>query len=127
MDKSLIIKKSPGKGRGVFAGKDFMKGKIIERCHVIVLPQKEIDILDRTKLYDYYFLWGKKLDQAALLLGYGELYNHSYKSNAIFRRDFKKNCMVFVSVRDIKKGEEITINYNGIHNDPTPFEIKRKR
>lgn len=127
MNKTLIIKKSPEKGRGVFAGKDFRKGQVIEKCHVIVLPTRDMDILDKTKLYDYYFLWGKKLNQAAIVLGYGELYNHSYKSNASFRCDMKNNRMVFVSVRDIKKGEEITINYNGLHNDPTPFEIKRKK
>ena len=127
MNKSLLVKKSPGKGRGVFAGKDFNKGQIIERCHVIILPKKEMDTLDKTLLYDYYFLWGKKLNQAAILLGHGELYNHSYKSNTAFWGDLKNNRMVFVSVRDIKKGEEITINYNGIHNDPTPFEIKRKK
>lgn len=127
MKRSLIVKKSPGKGRGVFAARDFKKGQIVERCHVIILPPKEMDHLDKTKLYDYYFLWGKKLDQAALVLGYGELYNHSYKSNTSFWRDLKNNRMVFVSVRDIKKGEEITINYNGVHNDPTPFEITRKK
>lgn len=126
MDK-LVVKRSHGKGRGVFAGKDFKKGQIIERCHIILLPSKEIKQLDKTRLYDYYFLWGKKLRQAAILVGFGALYNHSYDSNATFWKDLKKNRMIFVSVKDIKKGEEITVNYNGVCNDKTNFEIKRKK
>ena len=36
--------------------------------------------------------------------------------------------MVYKAIRPIKKGEEITINYNGEPNDPNPidwFEVKK--
>jgi hypothetical protein len=34
--------------------------------------------------------------------------------------DFEANCIRIRTVREIKKGEEIFINYNGTWNDHTP-------
>ncbi|PJE76536.1 hypothetical protein COV05_04170 [Candidatus Uhrbacteria bacterium CG10_big_fil_rev_8_21_14_0_10_48_16] len=41
------------------------------------------------------------------------LYNHSYEPNAKYDKDFVNNRIVFTSVKTVKKGEEITVNYNG--------------
>lgn len=75
---SISVKDSPGKGRGVFAQRNFKKGEVIETCPVIVLPAKEIDSLELTQLYNYYFAWGPDSKDGAIALGYGSLYNHSY-------------------------------------------------
>ena len=57
-------------------------------------------------------------------LGYGSLYNHSYRPNARYD-DEEGRIMVFTALRDIGRGEEITVNYNGEPGDETPvgFEV----
>lgn len=116
----ISIKNSPGKGRGVFAQQNFKKGEVIETCPVIVLPSEEIDSLELTELYNYYFAWGPDSKDAAIALGYGSLYNHSYNPNARYYKDFENGLLKYVCIRDIQKGEEITINYNCDPEDKTP-------
>ena len=119
------VKESPGKGRGIFAQRNFKKGEIIETCPVIVLPPEEISSLELTQLYNYYFAWGPDSKEAAIALGYGSLYNHSYTPNARYEKDFNRNLIKYICIRDIEKDEEITINYNCDPEDKSPvwFDI----
>jgi SET domain-containing protein len=99
------------KGRGVFARRRIRKGTVIERAPVILVPTKEV--FNRTtdsKLANYVFVWGR--DTVAVVLGYGSLYNHSYRPNAEYY-DSGRLTQVFKAIRDIRAGEEITVNYNG--------------
>ena len=50
-------------------------------------------------------------------LGLVPLYNHSYESNCEYFMHFDKETIQIKTVRPIKKGEELTINYNGDWND----------
>lgn len=95
---------------GVFALIDFKLGDIIETCPIIVLPKKDRELIDKTTLYNYYFDWR---GEVSISLGYGSLYNHSYKPNARYIKDYQNNCINFVAIKKIKKGQEITVNYNG--------------
>ena len=52
-----------------------------------------------------------------MALGWVPLYNHSYKSNCEYEMDYKKQLIQIITVRDIKKGEELFINYNGEWNN----------
>jgi SET domain-containing protein len=118
---SLIrVEESSGKGRGVFAAKNFKEGEIIETCPVIVFPAEEVDALESIQLSNYYFAWGIASEEAAIALGYGSLYNHSYTPNATYQKDFDKSLLKYICIRDIQKNEEITINYNGNPEDETP-------
>ena len=54
-----------------------------------------------------------------LALGYGSLYNHSYRPNARYV-DLSERTKLFTAIRDIAAGEEITVNYNGEPEDQTP-------
>ncbi|HIH93017.1 TPA: SET domain-containing protein-lysine N-methyltransferase [Methanosarcina acetivorans] len=123
---SLIsVKDAPGKGRGVFAQRNLKKGEVIETCPVIVLPPEEVNTLELTQLYNYYFAWGTDSRAAAIALGYGSLYNHSYTPNAEYQKDFINGLLKYVCIKDIRKDEEITINYNCDPEDKTPvwFDI----
>ncbi|MCR4261041.1 MAG: SET domain-containing protein [Candidatus Colwellbacteria bacterium] len=122
----IKLKKSKGKGRGVFAESSIKKGQIIETCPVIVLPKKDTKLIEKTGLYDYYFGWGKGLKESAIALGYGSLYNHSFDPNALYIKDFKKELLIFKARRNIKKGEEILVNYNGdpLSQNPMWFKVK---
>jgi uncharacterized protein len=108
---AVEVKRIRSKGRGVFARRPIAKGETIERVPVIVMTADEYaDGLARTPLKDYCFSWG--IDQVALALGYGSLYNHSYKPNARYD-DVGPSTKAFVAIRPIAQGEEITVNYNG--------------
>jgi len=52
-----------------------------------------------------------------MALGYIPVYNHSYTSNCEYFMDFSNQTIFIKTVRDISKGEELTINYNGDWND----------
>ena len=107
------IRKVPRKGRGVFARVDIAKGTVIERAPVIELPSLDVFNPARdTKLASYVFKWDRDKDTVAIALGYGSLYNHSYRPNARFYDDGGLT-QVFEAIRDIGAGEEITVNYNG--------------
>ena len=116
----ICVKDSPGKGRGIFSQRNFKKGEVIEICPVIVLPAEEIDSLELTQLYNYYFAWGPDSKDAAIALGYGSLYNHSYNPNARYYKDFENSLLKYICIRDIQEDEEITINYNCNPEDKTP-------
>ena len=125
--RELEIKETKNKGRGVFAARNFSESEIIETCHIILLTEEETELIDKTKLYNYYFNWGVKLNRVAIALGYGSLYNHSFDPNAVYEKDFQKNRLIFKCLRPIRQGEEITVNYHGNPEDKKPvwFEVKR--
>lgn len=113
----IKIKKADNKGRGVFAIRSISKDTEIERVPVIVVPEQDVFGYTRTSaLAGYVFNWKK--GRMALALGYGSLYNHSFKPNAQYFIE-NKDTMSYMALRDIKAGEEITINYN---SDPKSRE-----
>ena len=116
----LFIGNSFNKGRGVFSSGTLAAGTIIEIAPVIVMSPEERVILDQTRLHDYIFLWGIDETQCCVALGYVSIYNHDYLSNAEYEMDFETDTIRIKTVRDIKKGEEIFINYNGTWNNGTP-------
>jgi len=99
-------------GRGVFCINNIGKGDLIEIAPVVVLDKRSLECLDRTKLYEYYFLWGEKMDAPALVLGYGSLYNHSENPNVEFSLDVEAGNIHFIALYDILAGTEITTNYH---------------
>lgn len=116
--------KMEGAERGVFATSRIEARECIERCPVIALSnQKDRDRLRRTGLVNYYFLWGKGRDHAAICLGWGSIYNHSFSPNAYYVKDMEALRMDFFALRTIEEGEEITVNYNGVATDTRPLRI----
>ena len=104
-------------GRGVFTLAPIAAGKLIELAPVIVMGPEERILLDKTLLHDYIFEWGKDSSQCAVALGLVSMYNHSYQANCNYGMYFKKHAISIISVRDIKAGEELFINYNGVWDD----------
>jgi uncharacterized protein len=117
---NVFIAESDLGGRGVFTSAPILKNELIELCPVIVMKVGEMPILDKTTLYDYYFLWGDDQEQCVIALGYGSLYNHLAPSNADYGMDFDGQTIEIFAVRDIEAGEEITINYHGDPFDESP-------
>ena len=101
------------RGRGMFADRKFLKGELIERAPVVVIDEKKWPNAAKTILSDYAFDWGEKDEHAAIALGYISIYNHSYSPNAQLEQMLDELMMEIIAIKDIQRGEEITINYNG--------------
>lgn len=114
---SLYIASSDQRGRGVFTAAPIRAGDIIEVCPVIVIPKRELPIIHKTLLHDYYFLWGEHLEDCAIALGYGSMYNHELHPNANFILDLENLTIDIEAIKDIEAGDEITLNYHGEPGD----------
>lgn len=123
----LYVKDVKGKGRGVFTNQPIPKGTKIEESPVVILSKKDTDKTDNTELHNYLFVWGERQVKTCVALGYCSLYNHSYHPNCDHETDFERHTMVIKTTRDIKKGEELLINYNGEADDDSPLWFKVKK
>ncbi|MGK2860726.1 MAG: SET domain-containing protein-lysine N-methyltransferase [Chitinophagaceae bacterium] len=113
----LYVAFAGGLGRGVFTSSDIEAGIVVEISPVIVMTLEDRKLLDKTLLHDYIFEWGGANKQCCMALGYVPLYNHSYKSNCEYEMDYDNEMISIKTVRFIKEGEELFINYNGNWND----------
>ncbi len=122
----LFIAPTDTMGRGVFTAEDIDRGVVIEIAPVIVMSGEERKLLDQTLLHDYIFEWGDDLQRCCMALGYVPVYNHSYESNCEYEMDYGEELIQIKTMRRIKAGEELFINYNGQWNDTRPvwFEAK---
>jgi len=123
---ALYIDLTQKKGKAVFTNMDIGSGEVVELSPVIVMKKEDRVHLDKTLLHDYIFEWGENKDQCCMALGFIPIYNHSYTSNCEYFMDFEEEIIFVKTVRVIKKGEELTINYNGNCNDATKvwFEVE---
>ncbi len=125
---NLYIANTVARGRGVFTSEHIPAGTLVETSPVIVMPATERIFLDKTRLHDYIFEWGEGEPgekSCCMAMGYVPIYNHSYKSNCEYEMDTEAELIRIRAVRDIEKGEELFINYNGDWNNEKPlwFEV----
>ncbi len=116
----LFVGPSSKGGRGVFTSKAIKAGTVIEISPVLVFSPKERKALEETLLYNYIFEWGEDQKSACVALGYVSLYNHSYDANCSYEMDYETELMTITTVKAVKKGEELSINYNATPDDETP-------
>ena len=110
---AVEVRDTATRGRGVFALAPIPAGTLIETAAVIPVSRDEVGALQDCVLAEYYFRWGKDGREGAIALGYGSLYNHSFKPNARYVKHYERLTIDFVAIRDIAVGEEIRTNYNG--------------
>ncbi|OGK37225.1 hypothetical protein A3F03_04640 [Candidatus Roizmanbacteria bacterium RIFCSPHIGHO2_12_FULL_41_11] len=108
----IEVRKTKKMGRGVYALKNFKRLEIIEKCPVVHLKPGERRHCEKTILNTYIYPW-RSLQDAVIVLGYGSIYNHSVSPNTKWVRSFKTDQMFYKAIRPIKKGEEISVDYNG--------------
>jgi SET domain-containing protein len=124
----LYIQKTKEKGRGVFTNEPIPAGTVIEVSPVLVLSNSDTGIVDKTKLHNYIFLWGVRETRSCIALGFCSIYNHAYEPNCEYEMDFDAETMAIKTRRNIKRGEELSINYNGDVEDKSDvwFDVKKK-
>ena len=122
----LYIARTKKTGNGVFTSEPIKANTIVEVSPVIVMKHTERKLLDQTLLHDYIFEWGTGKKQCCMAMGYVPLYNHSYDSNCEYEMEYENEIIAVRAVRNIGKGEELFINYNGTYNNGKPvwFEVK---
>jgi len=101
---SLYVDESNGRGRGVFTDQDIPKGEIVEISPVIEIKKTD----ENTIKYVY---MSSENTKKYLALGYAGLYNHSDNPNIKSKVNPNNDTIEVNSQRDIKKGEELFINY----------------
>jgi SET domain-containing protein len=121
----LYIASSEGRGRGVYTRQDLPLGTVVESSPVLVMSGEERRVLDLTLLHDYIFEWGVERERCCMALGYLSLYNHAAPSNCEYFMDYDEDVIWVKTVRAIRAGEELSINYNGhfANADPVWFQI----
>ena len=122
----LVVAQSELRGRGVFASEKIPAETIIEISPVLVMSAKDRKQVEKTMLFDYIFEWGIGEKQACIALGYLSLYNHAYNANCNYEMDYDHNLITIKTVRAIKKGEELFINYNAVADDSSPIWFDAK-
>jgi SET domain-containing protein len=120
----LFIAPTASMDRGVYTSTDIASGTVIEISPVVVMSKEERKLLDQTTLHDYIFEWED--DQCCMAMGYIAVYNHSYQSNCEYVMDYPNRQISITTVKAIKAGEELLINYNGDWDDATPLWFDAK-
>ncbi len=118
--------KIPNSGRGVFALGNIKKNEIIEKCPVIEVPEHDVSNLRESILVTYFYFFGKDKKKSLIALGFGSIYNHSYSPNAVYKIKNAEKTIDFIALNDIKKDDEIAVNYKGQdskNNNPLWFEV----
>ena len=120
LSKDVFVGKARKRGRGVFTKSNIKAGEVIEVAPVVVMSKADRKHIDQTLLHDYIFEWGDDRKQCCVALGYVSMYNHAYLSNCEYEMDFKQHIITIKTVRSIKAGEQLFINYNAVWNDESP-------
>ncbi len=110
----MVIKKSKIHGRGVFAKKNLAKNEIVLMWKPKILSKTEIENLSDNKKHYLYF--HKKTSKYFLMQSPEKYVNHSCSPNT------KVKNLCDVAIKNIKKGEEITSDYN--KNSAIEFKCK---
>ena len=131
MNELLEVKYiSPKKGRGVVAKKKILRGKLVDVTNVVLIPNNDYNLIQDTILYHYIYEWSDPKNKGeytnAIAFGVCQFFNHSYNPNLKYIYDYENSTIEFVAIKDILKGEELTVNYNGRVKDKTPvwFDVE---
>ena len=118
------------KGRGVFAKRRIREGMMIDNAQIILIPFPDYDMLDKTILGNYCHVWDDPDREpgfdAALCMSFCEFMNHSYDPNVRYQYDYDTQTIEWIAIKDIEKGQELKVNYNGEVDDKSPvwFDIE---
>lgn len=107
----LFTALTPQKGWGVFTNRSIKNDTIVEVSPVVVMGADEKVHLDKTTLYNYIFDW--EGGRCCMAMGLIPVYNHASPSNCEYFQDYDEGTIYIKTTRAIRKGEELTVNYNG--------------
>ena len=129
----VLLRRSTLSGRGVFARCDLPADAVVEVAPVLLLHRVDGD--HAGSLARYVFEWDVDEDETAyaMALGWGAMFNHSGAPSCTYLRadddetiarlagepetedvdNHLAPALVFVTLRPVRAGEELTIDYSG--------------
>lgn len=118
----FILKKTPGKGRGLFAKRFIPRGTIVffecPKCKV--MPKSEFQKLSpKQKERLLFHAYTRKDGSVVQSCGLSKYMNHSCDANIL---DTGKGFDIVV--RDIRKGEEATYDYRTFYDEDWGFQCR---
>ena len=107
------------KGLGVFANRHIRAGEVVEVAPVIEIatPFDAMDPTLRRRVFDWERL-ARIRGTCVVALGYGSIYNHANPANLRYAACLGGAGIRFSAAREIRCGEELTINYNATLGAP---------
>lgn len=98
-------------GRGLYAAYDLRAGKILFTAELLVLSKADTLAVNKTDLQYYTFKFNEEQD--CLVLGDGEIFNHSEVPNIGYKLlDFDgRKIMAFYTLSDVPQGSQLMIDY----------------
>lgn len=126
ISKFLHLKEIPEiNGWGVFTDEDIEENMVIEISPIFFYPQKLLSISifmavaegikeNEIGIDQYSIGWpseNEPYQKSAVMMGYLSLYNHSNSNNASFFSDFTNRLMGITTIKQIRKGEQVTVSY----------------
>lgn len=118
---AIYVKTVPGKGRGIFANIPFKVGDVIDRAPTWGFDDATAKLLDRTGVFEYYFLrYDRHLKGDPLtgyvVFGWSSIMNHSSNPNAqsVWTDEESGAWVTIVAIKDVEVNEEITHRYSNV-------------
>lgn len=117
----MEVQMIPGKGRGTIATEAIAQGTVIEIAAVGAFPAEQRETIDQTAIFEYYFVRPPEYGQGKYVPGYvvfgmSSLSNHTEHPNARVEwvEDEVGLWAHLVAIKDIARGEEVTVFYTNI-------------
>jgi SET domain-containing protein len=106
IDKRLVVRKAGDLGLGIFAVENIESGIFVEIAPVIKCSTNAVSL--DPEVFKYVIAWNEGL---AIALGWTMFYNHSDNNNCEFSINVHDGLLAIMTVREILKGEQMTVNY----------------
>lgn len=105
------IKVSPEMGRGLYATRKVGMGEIVATAEILLLSPDDTVAVNKTELQYYTFKVNDLQD--CLVLGDGEIFNHTDAANVAYglQEIDGRLKMVFTAVSTVEPGDQLFINY----------------
>lgn len=124
------IKETKEFGRGLYASTNIFRRSVLTRCEILVLNHRTTQQVNDTPLKYYTFVYDSKMKRDCLVLGDGELFNHSDTPNVGYRLEpivkDGRMLMVFWALKNINPDEQLFIDYNADVDVNVDEYIKQK-
>ncbi len=112
----IKVKLTKNMGRGIFATKPIKKNTVIETNHLLIYPNDEREKCKcRMTIMNYDFEIGR--NKCGIALGLISLLNHNENPNTDYIINGYKETITIKALRDIKRGEQLFIDYGYDPND----------
>ena len=110
--KYYYVQVTKNMGRGLFAARNIDAGTEILVAELLVLSERDTQVVNLTDLQYYTFKYNDKQD--CLVLGDGELFNHDSSANVRYDLvDYgDRKVMVFTAIRNIKADQQLLTDYS---------------